>query len=326
MIVGKRILIIGGTGSLGNILTKRWIANNFIIIFSRDENKQWAMRMKYSKSANNIKFYVGDMRNTKSLRSCFNQYEPDIIVIAAALKQIDTCETFVNECVATNVTGIQNVLQVLNSLSVCAETVLFVSTDKASAPVNVYGMCKGIGERLMVNAASNCKDRTKFVCVRYGNVVNSRGSIVPKFVEIMESKEEQFLPVTHPDMTRFLMSLDQCHEIIEYAIETAKSGDIVIPKIPSFKILDIAAWFALKCQKEIKIVGIRPGEKLHETLINISEISRTIVSPDNKYFVIKPDYLKDPILVQEYSSQDNINTDLSGFVKLLENDIHQESV
>lgn len=275
------------------------------MIFSRDEAKHWTIKNKFNSP--NIFFAVGDIRDENRVKEILLQFDPHIVIMASALKQVDTCELSPYESVQTNILGINNivcqiedVLHRLNSL----ESVLMVSTDKACAPTNVYGMCKSISERLAL-VKSRFIDSVKFIAVRYGNVLDSRGSILPLFKHQVETQD--FITVTHPDMTRFLMTLDDSVDLITTALEKADSGDTWIPKLKAMKIIDLAEIYADKYNKSIKFMGIRPGEKMHESLISDSEAIRT-VSADNHY-IIKPSYDK-PVGsdVFDYSS----NQDLMG--------------
>jgi FlaA1/EpsC-like NDP-sugar epimerase len=284
----EKLLIIGGTGSLGNCIVEKLNHIYKISILSRDENKQWLMRNKYS----DIDFHLGDIRNKDVLEEKFCCIKPNIIIIAAALKHIDTCEYNVGECILTNIVGVENVVRTIVNL--CnknmlpeLKTVCYISTDKASSPVNVYGMCKSVGERIVAEK-SLMLNKPKFVIVRYGNVVNSRGSIIPLFETIGKSEQKKSFPVTHPEMTRFFLTLEDGVNLIKKAIDEGDNGDTYIPIVNSYKIMDIAKIYSEMYNKPITITGIRPGEKLHECLINDSEKFRTIKKGD--VYVIKPCY------------------------------------
>jgi UDP-N-acetylglucosamine 4,6-dehydratase len=283
-----KLLIIGGTGSLGNCIVEQFKNIYKIDILSRDENKQWLMKSKYP----DINFHLGDIRNKDILEEKFFSIKPNIIIIAAALKQIDTCEYNISECILTNVIGIENIIHTVVNISNKnllpeLKTICYISTDKASSPVNTYGMCKSLGERIVAEKSLSINN-PKFVIVRYGNVINSRGSIIPFFKSIGESSDLDFFPLTHPDMTRFFLTLEEGVKLIKKAIDEGKNGDTYIPIVNSYKIIDIAKIFSEIYNKPIKIIGLRPGEKLHECLINESEKFRT-VKKDNVY-VIKPCY------------------------------------
>lgn len=282
----ETLLIIGGTGSLGNSLVFLLRKKYKIVIISRDENKQWLMKQKYP----DIRFFLGDIRDRDSIEEKLYIIKPHKILIVSALKHIDICEYNISECIKTNVLGIQNIIDIVVRLThqkLLSElnTICFISTDKAVSPVNVYGMCKSLGERI-VTKKSLTINSPKFIIVRYGNVLNSRGSILPKFHEIGKDKTQEFFPVTHEDMTRFFIKLEEGVKLIERAMNEGENGDIFVPIIPSYRIMDIAHRFSTIYKKPIKIVGIRPGEKIHECLINESEKYRTI-KKDNIY-IIKP--------------------------------------
>lgn len=284
----ETLLIIGGTGSLGNCLVRLLRFKYSIIILSRDEDKQWRMKQDYP----TIKYILADIRFKDVIEEKIATLRPNKIIIAAALKHIDMCEHNIAECIKTNVYGIQNITDSIvslvnkNSLPEL-NTVCFISTDKAASPVNVYGMCKSLSERIVVEK-SLILAKPKFVVVRYGNVLNSRGSILVLFHQIGKSNTRKFFPITHPEMTRFFLTLEDGVDLIEKAMEYGNNGDTYAPRIKSYKIIDIAERFSKIYQKPIEIVGIRPGEKLHECLINESESHRTI--QQNGVYVIKPCY------------------------------------
>lgn len=271
----KKILIFGGTGSLGRALVERLASNNKLILFSRDEAKHWTIRnqLNYEQS---VDFIVGDIRDRLRVEEVILETNPDYIIIASALKQVDTCENSPSESIYTNILGINNIAQSvvkLNSNLSDIKAVLMVSTDKACAPTNVYGMCKAVAERIITSKSLNHK-HPKFIGVRYGNVLESRGSIIPLFR--YQSDNNDFLTVTHADMTRFIMTLDESIDLIEATLVNAGSGEIWLPKLNSMRILDLATIFSDLYKKPIKIVGIRPGEKLHEDLINSTESIRVL--------------------------------------------------
>jgi len=285
MLYNKTILIFGGSGSLGNELIKRYLKNNIIYIYSRDENKHWKMSLLY-KNNPKLKFIIGDIRDFNKVKQSLLRVNPNIIIIASALKHIDRCEFESNESIDTNLIGTQNIVNSIEELKLeHLETTCFISTDKACSPVNVYGMCKALSETLVIEKAKYIK-KGKFVVVRYGNVLNSRGSIIPILKEIGENKDYSFFKLTDERMTRFIMTLEESVDLIDNAIVKGESGDIVIPKLKSMKIKDLIELFSEMYNKEIKISGLRPGEKIHESLINETQSSR-IVKNDN-YFYIKP--------------------------------------
>jgi FlaA1/EpsC-like NDP-sugar epimerase len=272
----KRILIIGGTGALGKTLIKKYHQDNDIMIFSRDEHKHVDLLKKYPK----IKSYLGDVRDKDSIVNSFRKFKPHVVINTAALKHVPICEDNAIESVKTNILGHQNLIEVtseFNNLQLLPETLIFVSTDKACKPINIYGMCKAISEKLYYNYAESSKN-TKVVMVRYGNVLESTGSVIPYFKSLLDS-DQKYLPITHIDMTRFLLTLDDATDLIDWAYKYEHShGKIAVPKIKAMKVTDIAKClikFYKKKNVELEVVGIRPGEKLHEELISTEEWLRT---------------------------------------------------
>ncbi len=284
-LTNKRIMIFGGTGSLGKKLINRFIKDNIVAVYSRDEAKHWTIKNELASDphAANLEFFVGDIRDEKRIIDVVSQFGPTHIIIAAALKQVDTCEMSPNESLATNVTGTQNVINVVNNTRNNVDTVLFVSTDKACSPVNVYGMCKSLSERLITSQRRT--SGTRFMCVRYGNVLESRGSIIPLFK--YQAEHATHLTVTDPNMTRYVMTLDDSVNLIEHTIMNGVNGQTWIPKLKAMKIGDLARIFAELHGKQVSIVGPRPGEKMHEDLINESESVRTKIA-DSTHYVIGP--------------------------------------
>ena len=283
----KRILIIGGTGALGKTLIKKYHQDNTIMIFSRDEHKHVDLLKEYP----NIKSHLGDIRDKDSITNSFSRFKPQVVINTAALKHVPICEENAMESVKTNILGHQNLIEVTSNFN-NLETLIFVSTDKACKPINIYGMCKAISEKLYYNYAES-SENTKVVMVRYGNVLESTGSVIPYFKSLLESGQD-YLPITHPDMTRFLLTLDDATDLISWAYKYKLShGKIAVPKIKAMKVTDIADClikekinekqmsmaFATdgddEVDVELKIVGIRPGEKLHEELISTEEWLRT---------------------------------------------------
>ena len=308
----EQLMIIGGTGSLGHSLVRRLALLYRIIIVSRDENKQWAMKKRYP----NLTYIICDIRDKTRFTDILFRVKPNKIIIAAALKHIDICERNINDCIATNITGIQNILDVISdnaqkNLISWLNTVLFISTDKATAPANVYGMCKAICER-MIAEKSLYLENTRLLAVSYGNVLSSRGSLFPLFHEIGNDEKQTYFPVTNEHMTRFFMHLDESIDLILKAVENGKSGDIFIPKVRSYKIMDVATRFSIKYNKPVKIVGTRPGEKLHECLVSESEKNRTLKIGD--MYVIKDCYqIVTPCIdfEGEYTSDLSVSSDMS---------------
>jgi UDP-N-acetylglucosamine 4,6-dehydratase/5-epimerase len=305
-IKGKVILIFGGSGSLGNKLIEYYIEDNTIINYSRDENKHWLMELKYkSKNLSNI---IGDVRNFEKVQQSIIRTNPHIIIVAAALKHVDRCEFESNECLDTNILGLQNILKTveINKLNLeNLETVCFVSTDKACSPINTYGMSKAICENLMVEKSKYISD-VKFVVVRYGNVLNSRGSIIPILENKGKDDDVKFYGLTDPKMTRFIMTLENSVKLIEYAIIEGDTGEIIIPKLNAMYIKDLIELFSEKYNKPIKIIGLRSGEKMNESLINEMQSMRTVIK--EKYCHIQPSYMTEILCTTpyEYSSNQNV--------------------
>lgn len=301
----KKILIIGGTGSLGRSLIRRLSEDNQVIVYSRDEAKHWTIRNQLT-SKQNVVFEVGDIRDGNRVEEIILKWKPNIILIAAALKQVDTCERSPFESIQTNTLGINNVINAVvrqEDRLTALETVLMVSTDKACAPTNVYGMCKAISERI-VTSQSISGSRIKFVGVRYGNVLESRGSIIPLFR--WQAENESRFTVTHPEMTRFIMTLDESIDLIIATANGAKSGEIWLPKLRAMRILDLAQIFSDKYKKPVEIVGMRPGEKLFEELVSSPESVRIL--DDGKHYRMSPAHVM-PALdakIFSYGSNDDV--------------------
>jgi len=283
MLNDKTFLITGGTGSFGKKFIETILARysnvKKIIIYSRDELKQSYLKQKYpSITYPQLRFFIGDVRDKDRLkRACEGV---DVIIHAAAIKQVDTAEYNPTECIRTNIDGAENVIHA--ALDCGVKNVVALSTDKASAPINLYGATKLVSDKLFT-AANNIKGSKdiKFSVVRYGNVMGSRGSVIPFF---MNKKSEGILPVTHPEMTRFNISLQAGVDMVLYALEYHLGGEIFIPKIPSYRILDLVEAVSPACKT--RIVGIRPGEKLHEEMITEADSLNTIDL--GKYYVILP--------------------------------------
>ena len=281
---GERVIIFGGTGSLGRALINRLNNRNQLSIFSRDEAKHWTIKNQLN-LLDNISFYVGDIRDFKRVKEVLEKSNPTIIMIASALKQVDTCEVSPLEGIKTNSIGANNICEAVVELGERLQnlkSVLLVSTDKACAPTNVYGMSKSIAERIVTSYFS-WNPKVKFVSVRYGNVLESRGSIIPLFKYQVETRRK--LTVTDKRMTRFMMTLKESIDLIEATLADSASGEIWIPKIPALKIIDLAEIFSERFDIGIEIIGMRPGEKLHEDLISEPESIRTKSS--DKYFIIE---------------------------------------
>ena len=279
----KSVLITGGTGSLGKELTAN-ILNNYpeirrLIIYSRDEQKQFIMAQEFPiEKYSQLRFFIGDVRDYNRLERAMS--DVDYVIHAAAMKHVHIAEYNPDECVKTNVIGAQNVIQAC--LNTKVSRVVALSTDKACAPINLYGATKLTSDKLFV-AANNFKGlrAIRFSVVRYGNVMGSNGSVIPFF---MKKKKEGILPITSENMTRFNISLKSGVEMVKHALINAWGGEIFIPKIPSYKILDVAEAIGPECQKQV--VGIRPGEKIHEEMITTSDSFNTYDL--GKYYTILP--------------------------------------
>ena len=298
----KKIIIFGGSGSLGKTLIKRLHSDNQLMIFSRDEAKHWTIKNQFN--SDNLSFAVGDIRDKNRVREIMLRFQPDIALIASALKQVDTCELSPFESVQTNILGINNIVDVVeeNKNSLRLQNVLMVSTDKACAPTNVYGMCKSVSERLVLIKSKDVST-IEFTAVRYGNVLDSRGSILPLFKHQVQTQD--FITVTHKDMTRFIMTLDESVDLILTTLRRAYRGETWIPKLRAMRIQDLAEIYAEMYNKEIRYTGIRPGEKMHESLISASESSRVTDAGD--YYVITPSYKeKTNDNIFEYTSEQDI--------------------
>jgi UDP-N-acetylglucosamine 4,6-dehydratase/5-epimerase len=289
-ITNNKILIIGGTGSLGTELTKKYINNNKIYLYSRDECKHWSMEIDFNHHKN-LQFIIGNISDKEKIKQTLLRYNFDIIIMAAALKHIDKCEYETNECLNTNLLGTKNVLdEIENNINILTnlKSVCFVSTDKACSPINIYGMTKASSECLMIEKAKHIK-KIKFVVVRYGNVLNSRGSIIPMLHKLGKNPDILNFKLTDKRMTRFVMTLEQSVNLIEHALIFAESGDIVIPELISCKIPDLLEIFSEIYNKPIINDKLRPGEKMLESLINETQSMRVENGPDG-YKYIKPCY------------------------------------
>lgn len=284
----KKIFIFGASGSLGHCLIKRYIDQNTIYNYSRDECKHWKMELQFrNKNLHNI---IGDIANYERVEESLIRTKPDIIIMASAMKHIDRCEFASGESLNTNLLGNQNILNAIeknqNALT-NLESVLFVSTDKACNPINIYGMCKALSEKLVVEK-SHYVNRIKFLVVRYGNVLNSRGSIIQILDEIGKNPDVPSYKLTNEKMTRFIMTLEDSCDLIEYTLANGESGDTVIPKIKAIYIKDMINLYAEKYNKKVYLDKIRPGEKMYESLINDSQSMRIIET--EKYYHIKSNY------------------------------------
>ena len=285
MFNNKSILITGGTGSFGNAFVNYLIKNykpKKLIIFSRDEYKQFHMAEKFpTEKYRFLRYFIGDVRDKQRLKLATK--DVDFLIHAAALKQVASAEYNPQEYINTNILGAQNVIDVCMENKV--KKVIALSTDKAANPINLYGATKLASDKLFI-AANNLvgKEKTRFAIVRYGNVLNSRGSVVPYFKSLSENKSK-FFPITHPKMTRFWITLEETVKFVDFTFKIMSGGEIFVPKIPSIKIIDLAK--AINPNMKIKIIGIKSGEKLHE--IMCPRDSSHLTLEFKKYFLIKPD-------------------------------------
>jgi UDP-glucose 4-epimerase len=295
---GKRLLVTGGTGSLGRLLVERLLTGEMgtperIVVFSRDEAKQHQMRLDFmhrgtstdeivfSNFQRQLAFRIGDVRDIDSVSAAL--LEADVVFNAAAMKQVPTCEYFPYEAVQTNVGGPENIVRAIERLRIPVETVVAVSTDKACKPVNVMGMTKAIQERVFIQANMRVPD-TRFVCVRYGNVLASRGSVIPLFHD--QIRRGGPITITTPDMTRFLLSLNDAVDLIFAAVRKAAPGETYIPRVPAALVTDVARALIDGRDVPIEVIGIRPGEKVHEILISDEEANRT--ADRGAYYAVGP--------------------------------------
>jgi FlaA1/EpsC-like NDP-sugar epimerase len=319
----KRVVVTGGTGSLGKVLVRRLLGGELgmpqkVTIFSRDEAKQHSMRLAfqrlhaptdeviYHNFEQLLQFRIGDVRDPHSVATVLR--DADVVFNAAALKQVPSCEYFPFEAVQTNINGAENIIRAIREHQLPVQTVVGISTDKACKPVNVMGMTKAVQERLFVRANLDTRD-TRFVCVRYGNVLASRGSVIPLFHE--QIRHGGPVTITTSDMTRFLLSLEQAVDTVFAALREGLPGDTYIPRVPSANVTDVAKVLIADKKIDITITGIRPGEKVHEILVSEEEAHRTVAR--GEYYVIQPmlpelrssDESAD-VLAREYSSADNV--------------------
>lgn len=276
----KSVLVTGGTGSFGRKFIRKILQSDVkkVIVFSRDELKQYEMAQEFNDSR--LRFFIGDVRDKDRLYRAFDGV--DIVIHAAAMKHVEACEYNPFEAVKTNINGAQNIIEAAIDRGV--EKVIALSTDKACSPINLYGATKLASDKLFVAANSYVGDKkTRFSVVRYGNVVGSRGSVVPFFQKV---KESGIIPITDERMTRFWITLEQGVQFVLEGLMNMNGGEIFVPKIPSMKVIDLAKAIAPECQ--IKIVGIRAGEKLHEAMITEDDARRTVEFKD--YYVIQPEF------------------------------------
>ena len=321
----KIVLVTGGTGSMGKTFVKRVLSGEMgtpkkLIVMSRDEGKQHQMRVSYLHQENStdeviyrnflntLEFRIGDVRDYADV--CSAVRGADIVVNAAALKQVPTCEYFPAQAVMTNCLGAYNIVRAIQEHDLKVETVIGISTDKACKPVNTMGMTKAIQERIFISA-NVLSPKTRFLCVRYGNVLASRGSVIPLFHDQIRNGGP--ITITDPQMTRFLLTLNQAVDTVFAALQFGKPGEIFVPRAPSSFMTDVAKALVGDKKIEIKVTGIRPGEKMYE--IMVSDEEAPYVTARGDYYVIQSmlpelgqhrETTSKPLLVKEYSSADEV--------------------
>jgi UDP-glucose 4-epimerase len=331
---GKQVLVTGGTGSMGKTFVHRVLSGEMgtpkkVIVFSRDEAKQHDMRMSYLHKhtttdevifrnfMNVLEFRIGDVRNFDEV--CSAVRDADVVVNAAALKQVPTCEYFPTQAVMTNCIGAYNIVRAIEQNGYPVDTVIGISTDKACKPVNVMGMTKAVQERIFIGA-NVLNPKTRFICVRYGNVLASRGSVIPLFHD--QIRHGGPITVTVPDMTRFLLSLDQAVDTVFEALRGAYPGETYVPRAPAATVINIAKALMEDRPIQIDVVGIRPGEKMHEIMVSDEEANHCVRR--GSYYAIRsmlPELERDKpaeanALSKEFSSADTV-LDLGGTRDLL---------
>lgn len=323
MFEGKRVLISGGTGSLGQVLTRRLLTGvegvpESVTVFSRDEAKQHYMRLEFmhrdaatdevifENATQRLRFMIGDVRDYSSLARAVR--DADIVFGAAALKQVPSCEYFPWEATRTNIEGAAHLVRAIAELDLPVETVVGISTDKACKPVNVMGMTKAIQERIFIEGNIQ-HPRTRFICARYGNVLASRGSVVPLFLDQIAAGGP--VTITTVDMTRFLLTLEDAVDTIFAAVRSGAPGETYIPRCRSARMTDLAASLIGNRPIETVVTGIRPGEKIHEILLSEEEATRAVFGAEG-YFAVRPMLpelsapVDEPALVGEYSSANSL--------------------
>lgn len=300
MLDGKTILITGGTGSFGNSFTERLLTEykpRKVIIYSRDEYKQYMMQKKFAKFSEELRFFLGDIRDKDRLYRAFEGV--DYVVHAAALKQVPALEYNPMEAVNTNVIGADNIVDA--AIDVGVKKVIALSTDKAVNPINLYGATKLVAEKVFIAANAYGSGSTRFAAVRYGNVIGSRGSVVPLFMKFKQAGIKEFT-ITDERMTRFWIMLGQAVDLVITVLQKAEGGEVFVPSIPSMKITDLAKAIEPDCT--FKFTGIRPGEKLHESLISYDEARST--KKINSMYVIIPQFRVSDKTHHKYDKYDSV--------------------
>jgi FlaA1/EpsC-like NDP-sugar epimerase len=327
LLTGKSVVVTGGTGSLGRVLVRRLLEGSMglpdqVVVFSRSEASQHVMRLSFQHRDvatddivyregrhNRLRFHIGDVSDYSAVAAVLR--EADIVFNAAAMKQVPTCEYYPFEAVKTNVIGVQNMVRAIREFQLPVEAVVGIATDKACKPVNVMGMTKAIQERILAQANLD-SPKTRFLVARYGNVLASRGSVIPLFVQQIRGGGP--VTVTTPEMTRFLMSLDQAVDTVFAALQDGDRGETYVPRVPAARIEDVAKALIGDRPIELDYSGVRPGEKIHEVLVSEEEASRTYER--NGYLVIMPilpelrseQIAGEPLKLREYNSADEVIT------------------
>jgi FlaA1/EpsC-like NDP-sugar epimerase len=327
LLTGKSVVVTGGTGSLGRVLVRRLLEGSMglpdqVVVFSRSEASQHVMRLSFQHRDvatddivyregrhNRLRFHIGDVSDYSAVAAVLR--EADIVFNAAAMKQVPTCEYYPFEAVKTNVIGVQNMVRAIREFQLPVEAVVGIATDKACKPVNVMGMTKAIQERILAQANLD-SPKTRFLVARYGNVLASRGSVIPLFVKQIRGGGP--VTVTTPEMTRFLMSLDQAVDTVFAALQDGDRGETYVPRVPAARIEDVAKALIGDRPIELDYSGVRPGEKIHEVLVSEEEASRTYER--NGYLVIMPilpelrseQIAGEPLKLREYNSADEVIT------------------
>lgn len=315
----ETLLIFGGSGCLGRHLIRRYLGKCSIVNFSRDEHKHWCIDQEFGKGI--VHHVVGDAKDDILVKQTLLRFKPTRIYLLHALKHVDRCQENVHACINTNLLSIKNVLDCIQELHLQLpqlKNVCFTSTDKAASPVNAYGMCKALSEELIIDKARYLMD-IKFVVVRYGNVVNSTCSLLPSLMKNTSCTYH----ITDDAMTRFWMTIDQACDTIDYACHSGESGEVIIPKVKSFFVKDLISYVAKLKGKVITKIGLRPGERLYETLINDSQSMRTYEK--NGYYHIKPYYNPPTPLTPPftYDSTTHTITDQAELLDLFNTIVHQ---
>lgn len=296
------VLVFGGSGCLGREIIRRYVGKYIIVNYSRDEHKHWQLDQEFGKGT--VQHVIGDAKDECLVKQTLLRFKPTKILLLHALKHVDRCQENVHTCISTNLMSIKNVLDCIHEVHTHIpelKTVCFTSTDKAASPINAYGMCKALSEEVMIDKA-RCIPGVKFVVVRYGNVVNSTCSLLPSLLRTVSDTYY----ITHEAMTRFWMTIEQACATIEYACEYGESGEVIIPQVKSFFVKDLISYVAKMKGKKIATIGLRPGERLYETLVNDTQSMRTYQK--NGYYHIKPYYNPPQPLTTQFTYDSNTFT------------------